>query len=57
MWDEEEKQLFEEAGAHKDKCTTVVANASAWTIGAILSEIEKLSLKIKDFNHLQCIID
>lgn len=57
MWDEEEKQLFEEAGAHKDKCTTVVANASAWTIGAILSEIEKLSLKIKDFNHLQCIMD
>ncbi len=57
MWDEEEKQLFEEAGAHKDKCTTVVANASAWTIGAILNEIEKLSLKIKDFNHLQCIMD
>lgn len=57
MWDEEEKQLFEDAGAHKDKCTTVVANASAWAAGIILNEIEKASLEMKDFYHLQCIMD
>ena len=57
LWDSEEKQAFEEAGAHKDKCTTVVANAAAWSTGAILDEIEKMSLEIKDFNHLKCIMD
>jgi C_GCAxxG_C_C family probable redox protein len=57
LWDSEEKKAFEEAGAHKDKCTTVVANASAWSTGVILDEIDKLSLDLKDFKFLECVMD
>ena len=57
LWDPEDKKAFEDAGAHKDKCTTVVANASAWAAGAILDEIKKMSLEIEDFKHLRYIMD
>lgn len=40
--------------AHKDKCTGVVANASAWTIGILLDEIEKRKNTLEDFMHLNC---
>jgi C_GCAxxG_C_C family probable redox protein len=52
LWNPEEKQLFEEAGAHRDKCTGVVATASSWTTEIILDEIEKESMKLDDFRHL-----
>lgn len=37
--DPAEKRLFEEAGAHTDICTEVVANAAGWTTGIILREL------------------
>jgi C_GCAxxG_C_C family probable redox protein len=52
LWNKVEKNSFEEAGAHREKCTTVVANASAWATGIILEEIEKQSMKLEDFHHL-----
>jgi C_GCAxxG_C_C family probable redox protein len=52
LWDPEEKQLFEEAGAHADKCTGVVAKASAWTVEILLDEIVKRRLTLCDFKHL-----
>jgi C_GCAxxG_C_C family probable redox protein len=53
LWDEEERQAFEDAGAHRDKCTTVVANASKWATKLILEEIEKRGLQLTDFAHLK----
>jgi C_GCAxxG_C_C family probable redox protein len=52
MWDEDERNAFEDAGAHKDKCTGVVADASRWTTQLILEEMEKRGLTLKDFTHL-----
>ena len=52
LWNPEEKDQFEEAGAHADKCTTVVAQASAWTTEIILQEIEKGDLEIRNFSYL-----
>jgi len=52
LWDPEDKKAFEKAGAHADKCTGVVANASKWTLGLIVDEIEKRGLSINDFENL-----
>ncbi len=52
LWNPEEKDQFEEAGAHADKCTTVVAQSSAWATEIILQEIEKGDLDIRDFSYL-----
>lgn len=52
LWNPEEKQLFEEAGAHEDKCTGVVASATAWAVEILLDEIEKRGLTLDDFKHL-----
>jgi C_GCAxxG_C_C family probable redox protein len=52
LWNKADKQQFEQAGAHIDKCTSVVANASAWATEIILNEIEKRSLTLGDFAHL-----
>jgi C_GCAxxG_C_C family probable redox protein len=49
LWDPAEKQLFEEAGGHVDKCTTVVADAAGWATGFILDEIEKRGLSLAVF--------
>ena len=51
LLDEEEKDLFEKAGAHIDKCTAVVGTASAWAIEILIDEIEKRGLNIKDFEN------
>jgi len=53
MWDDDERQAFEEAGAHRDKCTSVVADASNWTTGLILEEIEKRGMTLNDFAYLK----
>lgn len=50
--DPEEIKLFEEDGAHIDKCTVVVGNASSWAIEILLNEIARRGLSIKDFEHL-----
>lgn len=38
LLDETEKALFEEAGAHDDKCTAVVGNAARWCTEILLNE-------------------
>lgn len=53
IWDKKEREEFEAAGAHTDKCTSVVARASAWTTELILDEIEKRNLTLKDFLYLR----
>ena len=53
MWDEEDRKAFEEAGAHREKCTSVVADASKWTTGLILEEIEKRGMTLDDFAYLK----
>jgi len=39
FWNEEEDKAFEEAGAHIDKCPTVVAKAAAWTAEILWDEM------------------
>ena len=53
LWDDEERKAFEEAGAHKDKCTSVVADASKWSARLILEEIEKRGMALDDFAYLK----
>ncbi|MFQ3621855.1 MAG: C-GCAxxG-C-C family protein [Spirochaetales bacterium] len=36
--DPEELRKFDEAGAHTDKCTSVVGNAARWTVEILLEE-------------------
>jgi len=52
LWNPEEKQQFEDAGAHRDKCTSVVATASSWSAELILDEIKKRGLSLDDFKNL-----
>ena len=53
LWIPEEKEAFENSGAHKDKCTSVVANAAAWTVEIILDEIKKRGLNLNHYNKLK----
>lgn len=48
--DAEDKQAFEDAGAHTDKCPSVVANASRWTAELILDELDQLGIELKDLS-------
>ncbi len=48
LWDPEGKKAFDEAGAHTDKCTGVVADACAWVCEIILDEIEKRNIGLGD---------
>jgi C_GCAxxG_C_C family probable redox protein len=52
MWDKEDKARFEEAGAHREKCTGVVAHATGWAMEILLDEIERRGLRLEDFAHL-----
>lgn len=47
LWDAQEKQAFEKAGAHVDKCTTVVGTAAAWATELILEELSKRGMDPK----------
>jgi C_GCAxxG_C_C family probable redox protein len=49
LWDEVDFDAIEKLGAHNDKCTSVVANASAWTTEIILDELEKRGQTLKDY--------
>jgi len=37
LWDPEERQAFEEAGGHRDKCPDVVGKAAMWTTEILLN--------------------
>ena len=52
--DDEEKELFREAGAHEDddKCCAVVGDGASWATEIILKEIEKRGMKLEDFGDL-----
>jgi C_GCAxxG_C_C family probable redox protein len=52
LWDEKEKVEFEKAGAHSEKCPSVVANASNWATKLILEELSKRELTLKDFEDM-----
>jgi hypothetical protein len=52
LWDEKEKKEFEKAGAHIDKCTTVVADGAAWATELILEEVNRRKLTLNDFSHV-----
>jgi len=55
LLDEQERAMFEEAGGHRDKCTGVVASASAWTCELVLKEIEDRKMDLGQFHFLRCI--
>jgi C_GCAxxG_C_C family probable redox protein len=48
LWAPDGRRAFEGAGAHADKCTGVVADASAWVCGIILDEMEKRNMSLED---------
>jgi len=48
-------EIFENMGAHKDKCTGVVRDASKWATSIILDEMEERGLTPLDFKHLEYI--
>jgi C_GCAxxG_C_C family probable redox protein len=50
LWSPEGRQAFEDAGAHADKCTGVVADASAWVCEIILDEMEKRKIGLGDLS-------
>jgi C_GCAxxG_C_C family probable redox protein len=50
LWSKDGRQAFEDAGAHEDKCTGVVADASAWVCEIILDELAKRNIGPKDLS-------
>jgi|YNPBryantNP2012_1023418.scaffolds.fasta_scaffold05980_3 C_GCAxxG_C_C family probable redox protein len=42
LYDREEYEAFEKAGAHVDKCPSVAGNVAKWTAEIILEEIKKI---------------
>jgi C_GCAxxG_C_C family probable redox protein len=49
FWNAEDRQAFDDAGGHTEKCPSVVANASRWTVELILEELEQRGIDLKDF--------
>lgn len=49
LWNANEKEEFNNDGAHESKCTTVVGNASSWIVQLILEEAETRDGKLQDF--------
>jgi hypothetical protein len=47
LFDSQDKQQFNDDGGHTDKCTSVVANAAAWTTELLLDELEKRSVSLE----------
>lgn len=56
LWDKKEREEFEKAGAHVDKCTTVVADASGWAVELIIDELKKRSLTVDDLAYLKHVL-
>jgi len=55
LWDSEDQQQFEKDGAHTDKCTSIVGQASHWAVDLILEEIDNRGLALKDYDFLNYI--
>jgi C_GCAxxG_C_C family probable redox protein len=47
LWDAREKEAFEKAGAHVDKCTTAVGKAAAWATEIVLEELSSRGMDLK----------
>ena len=52
MWSEAEFQEFEDAGAHEDKCTSVVGFASRETVKLLLDEADKRGMTLDDIRKI-----
>ncbi|MGA2481020.1 MAG: C-GCAxxG-C-C family protein [Spirochaetia bacterium] len=48
LWDDADRELFDQAGAHRDKCTMVVAKAASLTTGLILGELTSRGLELDE---------
>ncbi|MCD6122888.1 MAG: C_GCAxxG_C_C family protein [Spirochaetales bacterium] len=48
LWNPEEKEAFNNAGAHETKCTEVVATASSWIVQLIFEEISLRGIRFED---------
>lgn len=46
--DSQDRQAFEDLGAHADKCTSVVAKAASWAVELILEEISSRNMPLSD---------
>ena len=53
LWNEKDKEAFDRAGAHVDKCTSLVANAASWTTELILGELEARGQDLTDLRGLR----
>jgi C_GCAxxG_C_C family probable redox protein len=45
--DAQDRDSFEDSGAHVDKCTFVVGKAAAWAVELILDELQHRSMKLE----------
>lgn len=52
LWSDVDKVSFEQAGAHRDKCTRLVALAASWTAELILGELEKKGIALDELEKL-----
>jgi len=57
LLDDEDCESFERDGAHVDKCTSVIGNASAWAVEIILNILIKKNLDIVNFSFMESIIE
>jgi len=51
LWNQTDRASFEEAGGHRDKCPSVVANAALWGAQLILSEMDKRGLTLRQLQR------
>jgi C_GCAxxG_C_C family probable redox protein len=52
LWSDTDKTAFDAAGAHTEKCTSVVARAASWTTGIILDELAARGQSPAELGHL-----
>ena len=52
LTDSSDRKVFEELGAHADKCTSVVGKAAAWAAELILEELCSRGLSLKDLQSI-----
>jgi len=57
LWNPKDREIFNASGAHKDKCTNLVANASAWSTKLILDSLTQEGLSLKNLKFLEYIIE
>jgi len=52
MYDQLEYQQFEDAGAHREKCTSVVALSSSETVRILLEEADRRGMSLDDIRNI-----